>query len=238
MQVKIGKRISNSYLPVRGGSFRAPNETNNCSAATRASEDGGVGKGKLTTCTIQRNKVVLIRRRSISRSAGEFESLSFYRPCLCWGPSFVKPGPPQACEWSLPLRTKWSLQTLRTSTTCRNTTERWRQTFVNPQEKTTMWSTGDSVKVLTCSSVPAQFVPLYPPSDWLRPVRSTWPWSTTLRSLGRRSASWLVRSRPRTWCRGWWGRSRPRWWLPHTDESQVEEAWTPAGESQDFTADV
>lgn len=49
--VKEWKAAAESYLPVRGGSFRAPNEINNCSAATRASADGGVGKGKFTTCT-------------------------------------------------------------------------------------------------------------------------------------------------------------------------------------------
>lgn len=38
-------------------------------------------------------------------------------PCLCWDPSSVELGPPQACVWSLPLRTNWSLQTLQRSTT-------------------------------------------------------------------------------------------------------------------------
>lgn len=84
-------------------------------------------------------------------------------------------------------------------------------------------------KVLTCSSVPALFVQLYLPSDWLRPVKSTWPWKRKLRSLGRRNVSWLDRSRPHTWFQGWSETSRPRWWLPHTDGYRVEGAWIPAG---------
>lgn len=55
--------------------------------------------------------------------AGKFDSFTFYWPCLCWGPSSVKPGLPQAGEWSLPLRTNWSLRTLQMSTTCRIITE-------------------------------------------------------------------------------------------------------------------
>lgn len=55
--------------------------------------------------------------------AGQFEWFSFYWPSLYWDPSSAKPGLPQACEWSLPLRTNWSLQILQMSTTCRNITE-------------------------------------------------------------------------------------------------------------------
>lgn len=66
-QVKAGEERETlcqtvSYLPVRGGSFRAPNETNNCSAATRASAEGDVGKGKLTTCKNIKYKAVFMIR--------------------------------------------------------------------------------------------------------------------------------------------------------------------------------
>lgn len=67
MSVKAGKerethRQTVSYLPVRGGSFRAPNDTNNCSAATRASPEGDVGKGKLTTCRNGKYEAIFLRR--------------------------------------------------------------------------------------------------------------------------------------------------------------------------------
>lgn len=51
---------TDSYLPDRGGSSRAPNETNNSSAAIRASVDGGVGKGKLITCENRHYKMFLV----------------------------------------------------------------------------------------------------------------------------------------------------------------------------------
>lgn len=37
------------YLPVRGGSFKAPRAISNSSAAASASTGGGVGNGKLIT---------------------------------------------------------------------------------------------------------------------------------------------------------------------------------------------
>lgn len=37
------------YLPVTGGSFRAPRAISSSSAAARASVEGGVGNGKLIT---------------------------------------------------------------------------------------------------------------------------------------------------------------------------------------------
>lgn len=40
-----------SYLSVFGGACRAPSAISSSSAATRASTEGGVGKGKLTTWT-------------------------------------------------------------------------------------------------------------------------------------------------------------------------------------------
>lgn len=49
-------RKRQSYLLACGGSFRAPSEINSCSAATRASAEGGVGKGKLTTCRTRKLK--------------------------------------------------------------------------------------------------------------------------------------------------------------------------------------
>lgn len=49
----IPKVFRNDYLPVRGGSCRAPSEINNSSAAASASVAGDVGKGKLTTCKKQ-----------------------------------------------------------------------------------------------------------------------------------------------------------------------------------------
>lgn len=61
---------------------------------------------------------ISLRGRRVSLSCS-----FFFWPYLCLGLSSVKPGPPQACEWSLPLRTNWSLQTLQTSTTCSNMTE-------------------------------------------------------------------------------------------------------------------
>ena len=117
-----------SYLPVRGGSFSAPNETNNCSAARRASAEGGVGKGKLITCKNGKYAAIFMRRLFLSlvqkdftqTPADRFYLFIFFWPYLCWGPSSVTPGPRQACGWSLPLRTNWSLQTPQTNTTCRN----------------------------------------------------------------------------------------------------------------------
>lgn len=42
--------IKAADLPERGGSSSAPKEISSSSAATRASKEGGVGKGKLITC--------------------------------------------------------------------------------------------------------------------------------------------------------------------------------------------
>ena len=60
----LKQAVKHSYLLACGGSFRAPSEISSCSAATRASAEGGVGKGKLTT----------YRTRTFKKSFSELHS--------------------------------------------------------------------------------------------------------------------------------------------------------------------
>lgn len=137
---------------MRGGSFRAPNETNNCSAATRASAEGGVGKGKFTTCTNRKYEAVLCL---LFHPETRLDKFKFHWPYLCWDLSSVRPDLPQACEWFRLLRTSWSLQTPQTSTTCRNITDPVRHTWITSSSKLHCYTVSQSWPVAVsrlCSS--------------------------------------------------------------------------------------
>lgn len=65
-----------SYRPWRGGSSRAPKEISSCSADTSASEEGGVGNGKFTTCKD------IETHTHVNKKIKVHYGLSIYHSCL------------------------------------------------------------------------------------------------------------------------------------------------------------
>lgn len=166
--MSLKQAVKHSYLPACGGSFRAPSEINSCSAATRASAEGGVGKGKLTTCTTRKLKPSLSELHS-----GNHQKLSGMSDLICLTLSIFR-------SFICKTRSSTGLRVISASENrlkSPNTAEEYslqiHTGILREYEGSKHGIIPAGLTVLTCSSAQALFGQLYLPSDWLRPEKPT-----------------------------------------------------------------